>query len=143
MSKPDQVTDNKQVLQTFLELFMSGKWDDFDQVIAADCVLHEPGGVDIVGLEAMKALWREAYAALKNMDATTLVLVSEGDMLAGIWAFGATYDGDYRGQQIPGVPVKFNQAEAYHIVGGKIVEWWVVFDGQWMADQLGFELKPK
>ena len=143
MSKPDQAANNKQVLQTFLELFMSGKWDDFDQVIASDCVLHEPGGVDIVGLEAMKALWQEAYAALKNMDATTLALVSEGDMLAGLWAFGATYDGDYRGQQISGVPVKFNQAEAYRIVDGKIVEWWVVFDGQWMAEQLGFELKPK
>ena len=143
MNKPDQAASNKQVLQTFLELFMSGNWDDFDQVIASVCILHEPGGVDIVGLEAMKALWREAYAPLKDMSAVTLGEVSEGDMLMTLFALESTYEGDYRGRQIPGVRVKFNQAETMRIVDGKIVEWWVVFDGEWLAQQLGFELKPK
>lgn len=143
MSKPDQAASNKQVLQTFLELFMSGKWDDFDQVIASDCVLHEPGGEDIVGLEAMKALWQVAYAGLKDMNVATLALTSEGETLMGLYAMGATYEGDYRGQQISGVPVKFNQAETMRIVDGRIVEWWVVYDAQWMAEQLGFELQPK
>lgn len=143
MNKPDQAASNKQVLQTFLELFMSGNWDDFDRVIATNCILHEPGGVDIVGLEAMKALWQGAYAGLKNMGAATLALTSEGDTLMGLYAMEATYEGDYRGQEISGVPVKFNQAETMRIVDGRIVEWWVVFDGEWLAQQLGFELKPK
>jgi len=142
-AQADQVASNKQVVQTFLGLFMSGQWDDFDQVIATDCVLHEPGGVDIVGLDAMKALWQVAYAALKDMGATTIAEISEGEILTGLFAMEATYEGEYMGQQIAGVPVKFNQAETMRIVDGKIVEWWVGFDRLWMSEQLGFELKPK
>ena len=142
-AQAEQAASNKQVVQTFLGLFMSGKWDDFSQVIATDCVLHEPGGVDIVGLEAMKALWQVAYAALKNMNATTLAEISEGDIYMTLLTMEATYEGEYLGQQIAGVPVRFNQVETMRIVDGKIVEWWVGFDRLWMSEQLGFELRPK
>ena len=142
-AQADQAAINKEVLQAFLGMFMSGTWDDFDQVIAADCVLHEPGGTDIVGLDAMKALWQVAYAGLKNMNAETLTLTSEGENLMGLYAMEAIYEGEYIGQQISGVPVRFNQAETMRIVDGKIVEWWVVFDQLWMSQQLGFELQPK
>lgn len=142
-AQADQAASNKQVVQTFLGLFMSGQWDDFDQVIATDCVLHEPGGVDIVGLDAMKALWQVAYAPLKDVNATTLAETSEGEIFTGLYAMEATYEGEYMGQQIAGVPVKYNQVETMRIVDGKIVEWWVEFDRLWMSEQLGFELKLK
>ena len=138
-----QVASNKQVVQTFLGLFMSGQWDDFDQVIAADCVLHEPGGVDVVGLEAMKALWQVAYVPLKDMRPMIIAEISEGEFFTGLYAMEARYEGEYMGRQIAGVPIKFSQAETMHIVDGKIVEWWVGFDRLWMSEQLGFELQPK
>jgi predicted ester cyclase len=141
-AQAEQAASNKQVVQTFLELFISGNWDDFDQVIATDCVLHEPGGQDIVGLEAMKAAWQEAYAPLKDMSGMPIAEISEGEILMILIPMEATYEGDYMGQQIDGVPIKFNQAETYRIVDGKIVEWWVGFDRLWMAEQLGFELQP-
>ena len=137
----DQAASNKQVVQTFLGLFMSGNWDAFDTVIATDCVLHEPGGVDLAGLEAMKAFWQVAYVPLKEMRPTTIAEISEGEFYTGLYAMEATYEGEYMGQQIAGVPVKFNQAETMRIVDGKIVEWWVGFDRLWMSEQLGFELK--
>jgi predicted ester cyclase len=142
-AQADQAASNKEVVHTFLGFFMSGNWDAFGQVIAEDCVLHEPGGVDIVGLEAMKALWQVAYAPLTNIGATTVSEISEGEFLSGFYAMEATYEGEYMGQQIAGVPVQFNQAETMHIVDGKIVEWWVEFDRLRMSEQLGFELQPK
>jgi predicted ester cyclase len=142
-AQADQAASNKQVVQTFLGLFMSGEWDKFDQVIATGCVLHEPGGMDIVGLEAMKALWLEAYGALKNMKGTTLAETSEGDIYMTLLAMEASYEGEYMGKQIAGVPVNYNQMETMRIVDGKIVEWWVGFDRLWMSEQLGFELKTK
>ena len=142
-AQAEQVVSNKQVVQTFLGLFMSGQWDDFDQVIAADCVLHEPGGVDIVGLDAMKALWQVAYVPLKEMRATTIAEISEGEFVMGLFAMEAKYEGEYMGRQIAGVPIQFNQAETMRIVDDKIVEWWVGFDRLWMSEQLGFELQPK
>jgi len=142
-AQADQAASNKQVVQTFLGLFMSGNWDDFDQVIAADCVLHEPGGVDVVGLEAMKALWQVAYVPLKEMRPTIIAEISEGEFFTGLYAMEAKYEGEYMGQQIAGAPIQFSQAETMRIVDGKIVEWWVGFDRLWVSEQLGFELKFK
>jgi predicted ester cyclase len=139
----DQAASNKQVVQTFLGLFMSGNWDAFDTVIATECVLHEPGGVDVAGLEAMKALWQVAYVPLKEMRATTIAITSEGEFFTGLYTMEATYEGEYMGRQIASVPVQFNQAETMRIVDGKIVEWWGGFDRLWMSEQLGFELQPK
>jgi predicted ester cyclase len=139
----DQAAGNKQVVHKFLELFESGKWDDFDQVIATDCVMHYPGGVDVVGLDTLKAGWRVFYGALKDMKITLLAEISEGDILMDFYTLEATYTGDYMGQQVTGAPVKYNQVEMLRIADGKIAEWWVEMDRLWMAQQLGFELTPK
>jgi predicted ester cyclase len=142
-TQADQAAANKQVVHKFIELFQAGKWDDFDQVIATDCVMHYPGGVDVVGLEVLKAGWQVFYGALKGMKITPLAEISEGDILVDFYALEATYTGDYMGQQVSGAPVKYNQVEMVRIKDGKIVEWWVEMDRLWMAQQLGFELEPK
>lgn len=139
----EQAASNKEVMHTFIGLFQSGRWDDFDQVIASDCVLHYPGGVDVVGLGAMKAGWQAFYGALKDISATPHAEISEGDILIDFLTFEATYEGEYLGRPIPGVPIKYNQVEMARIANGKIVEWWVEMDRLWMAEQLGFELSPK
>jgi predicted ester cyclase len=142
-AQADQAATNKQVVHKFLELFQSGKWDEFDQVIANDCILHYPGGVDVVGLDAMKAGWQVFFGALSDLKATPLAEISEGDRLIDFLTFEANYTGDYMGQQVSGLPVKYNQVEMMRIKDGKIVEWWVEMDRLWMAQQLGFELTPK
>jgi len=142
-AQADQVASNKEVVHRFIEIFQSGNWDDLDQVIAEDCVLHYPGGVDVNGLEAMKAGWGAFFGALKDMSATPVAEISEGDLLVDFLTFEATYDGDYMGQQIDGVPIKYNQVEMMRIVDGKIVEWWVENDRLWMSQQLGFDLTPQ
>ena len=142
-AEADQAAGNKQVVHKFVELFESGKWDDFDQVIATDCVMHYPGGVDVAGLDTLKAGWHVFYGALKDMKITPLTEISEGDILMDFYTLEATYMGDYMGQQISGAPVKYNQVEMLRIADGKIVEWWVEMDRLWLSQLLGFELKPK
>jgi len=142
-AQADQAAANKQVMHKFIELFQSGEWDDFGQVVATDCVLHYPGGVDVIGLDAMKAGWQVFYGALTDLKATPLAEVSEGDTLMDFLTFEATYTGDYMGRQVAGMPIKYNQVEMVRIADGKIVEWWVEMDRLWMSQQLGFELQPK
>jgi predicted ester cyclase len=142
-ARADQVTSNKEVVHKFVELFESGNWDDFDQVIASDCVLHYPGGEEVVGLEAMKAGWAVFFGAMKDMRVTPVAEISEGDLLVDFYTFEATYEGDHMGQQIDGVPIKYNQVEMMRIADGKIVEWWVENDRLWMSQQLGLELVPQ
>lgn len=142
-AQANQAAANKQVMHKFVELFQAGKWDDFSQVVANDCVMHYPGGVDVVGLDALKAGWQVFYGALSDLRATPHAEISEGDILIEFYTFEATYTGDYKGRQVSGVPVKYNQVEMVRIVDGKIVEWWVEMDRLWMSEQLGFALKPK
>ena len=141
-AQADQVAANKAVMDKFIELFTTGAWDQFDQVIAADCVLHYPGGVDVVGLDAMVAGWQEFFPKLKDLKFTAQGQASEGDLLMEFLTFEATYEGEYMGQQISGVPIKYNQVEMQRFEDGKIVEWWVENDRLWMAEQLGAELVP-
>jgi predicted ester cyclase len=143
MNKPDQATSNKQVLQTFLELFMSGRWDEFDRVIHPDCVMHYSGDLDEVGLELIVEGWRDYYGKLSNLSAVTHAEVSEGEFLMVLFTIGGTYEGTFEGQMIGATPVKYRQAETMRIVDGRIAEWWVVYDELVLAQQLGFELKPK
>jgi hypothetical protein len=48
-AQADQAASNKEIIHKFIALFQSGRWDGFDEVIASDCVLHYPGGVDELG----------------------------------------------------------------------------------------------
>ena len=139
-AQADQAAANKEVMHKFLELFSSGAWDDLDQVIATDCVLHYPGGVDVVGLDAMVAGWQEFFPKLTDLKVMTEAEVSEGDRLMEFLTFEATYEGEYMSQQVSGVSIKYNQVEMQRIEDGKIVEWWVENDRLWMAEQLGMEL---
>ncbi|NOZ72357.1 MAG: ester cyclase [Chloroflexi bacterium] len=141
-AQPAPTLTNKAVMGKFLELFTTGAWDQFDQVIASDCVLHYPGGVDVVGLDAMVAGWQEFFPKLKDLQFTAQGQAGEGDLLMEFITFEATYEGDFMGQQITGTPIKYNQVEMQRFEDGKIVEWWVENDRLWMAEQLGMELVP-
>ena len=133
-------TDNKEVMHSFLDLFVSGQWDRFEEVIAADCVLHYPGGVDVNGLDAITEGWGPQFAILTDLQVTTLAEIAEGDRHMEFLVFEAVYEGEFMGKQISGVPIKFNQVEMVRIDDGRIVEWWVEQDQLWKAQQLGMEL---
>lgn len=142
-TQAEQVTSNKQVMHKFIELFESGNWDAFDQVIGSDCVLHYPGGVDVVGIDAMKAGWQVFFGSMQDMSVSPIAEISEGDILMEFYRFNANYTGEYLGQQVSGKPIQYNQVEMVRIENGKIIEWWVEMDRLWMAEQLGFSLEMK
>ena len=142
-TQAEQVTNNKQVMHKFIDLFESGNWDAFDQVIANDCVLHYPGDTDVIGLDAMKAGWQVFFGSMQDMSVIPIAEISEGDILMEFYTFTANYTGEYLDQQVSGIPIKYNQVEMVRIENEKIVEWWVEMDRLWMAEQLGFSLEPK
>ena len=142
-TRGNQAAEPKEVMHKFVDLFMAGQWDDFGQVIAADCVLHYPGGAEVVGLDAMKAGWKVFYGALADLKITLIAEVTEGDMLVEFMTMEARYTGDHMGREVVDTPVRYNQVEVVRIVGGKIVEWWVEMDRLWMSQQLGFQFEPE
>jgi predicted ester cyclase len=138
----DQAAANKAIVHKFVELFMEGKWEEtFPQVIAEDCVIHYPGGRDVVGLKAIIENWVVAFGTMKDMDWTSHVQISEGDILVEFLTWRYKYEGEYMGKQLSGKPVEMNQVEIIRIEDGKIKEWWIEQDQLHMARQLGMELQ--
>ena len=104
----DQAAHNKEVVHRFIELFMKGNWqEDLPKVIAEDCVIHYPGGEDVVGLQAIMQNWANTFGALKEMNVTPLAEMSEGDLLIDFLTFEAIYDGEFMGRQVSGKKTKF------------------------------------
>jgi predicted ester cyclase len=135
-----EAEQNKNTSHAFLELFMSGEWNRFNEVIAEDCVLHYPGGVDVVGLEAIKEGWDVTFSALTELNVESRGRISEGDILMELRVFVAVFVGDFRGEPVNGTSVRFTQVEMTRYEDGRIVEWWVEQDQLWQAQQLGMSL---
>jgi predicted ester cyclase len=143
-TEADQAAQNKGVYHHFIELFEQGNWDeDLPKVISEDCVLHYPGGEDVVGLPAMIEGWATFFGPFKDMNVTPLAEMSEGDLVIEFFTFEAIYDGEFMDRQVNGLPIKYNQVEMVRIADGKIVEWWVEEDRLAMMEQLGLEIAWK
>jgi ketosteroid isomerase-like protein len=142
-AKLDQVEQNRAVLDKFLQYFNSGQWDKFPEVMAQDIVLHHPGGEVLKGIPAITANWKVFFGPLTNAKGTKVGEAGEGDLLVTFWWITADYKGEFMGRQIDGLPIKFMQPEMIRIENGKIVEWWVENDRQWMAEQLGASVNWK
>ena len=140
-AQADQAAHNKEVIHRFIELFMQGNWqEDLPKVIAEDCIIHYPGGKDVVGLQAIMKNWAIFFGALKDLKVISLAEMSEGDLVIELLTFEAIYDGEFMGRQVNGVPIKYNQVEMAKIADGKIVEWWIEQDRLMMMEQLGMEI---
>jgi predicted ester cyclase len=140
MTTLDQAATNRQILQEFLELFMTDRWDEFDRIIHPECVMHYSGGVDEVGLELAKEAWRTFYGSISDLQCITDLIASEGDLLMVFYTIKGTFEGTFEGKAVGPAPIRYRQAETMRIEDGRVVEWWVVYDEVVLAQQVGFEL---
>jgi predicted ester cyclase len=110
--------------------------------VSPDFVLHLPGGVDIIGTEALKEYYVGTSEAFPDAVHTIDDVIAEGDKIA----FRATTRGIHRGEFM-GIPPTGNDVTITfdgfcQIRDGKIVEWWSEWDALGLMTQLGMELTP-
>jgi steroid delta-isomerase-like uncharacterized protein len=133
------VEANKAVLEKFNqamgEFWQSGNAEVFDAVMAADCVIHQPGlPPNLAGFKQVLPAFRSAFPDFKVLE---FDMVAEGDKIADRVTWTATHKGELMGIPATGKTITMREAHIRRFANGKIVEHWGEWDQMGLMQQLG------
>ncbi len=135
------VEDNKALARRELEELFShtGNLDTADEIYAPDFVSHAPDSEDIRGVEAAKHFAASYRQAFPDLVTTVEDLLAEGDKVVARWTMRGTHQGEIEELGPPtGKHIEATGISVYRIEGGKIAEYWAIYDALGMMRQLGF-----
>ena len=130
---------NREVIERLADAWNVGYSHFFSEVTASTFRGHETSAGGMNGLDAYMALLQRATECVSRSSRVELEkLVAEGESVAARFAFSGTNTGPLLTRpESTGNATKFEGMELYHIVDGKIIEWWDVHDRCAMFQQLG------
>lgn len=110
--------------------------------VSPDFVLHLPGGVDIIGTEALREYYVGTSEAFPDAVHTLDDVIAEGDKIAFRATTRGIHRGEFMGIRPTGNDVTITFVGFCQIRDGRIVEWWSEWDALGLMTQLGMELTP-
>ena len=130
---------NKAVLDQFNQVmgqfWQSGNADLFDQIMAADCAVHQPGfPPNLAGFKQVLPAFRSAFPDFKVLEFEAW---EEGDKVADRVVWTATHKGELMGIPATGKTITVREVHIRRVASGKIVEHWGEWDQMGMMQQLG------
>lgn len=129
--------ENKVLVRRWIEELDKGNMTIIDHLISTDCVVHYPGGIDVLGPEGFKESstpFRTAFPDLKHVIED---MIAEGDKVVSRYKIPGTHKGEFMGIAPTGRKVTFTATVIYRIANGKFVETWGEFDALGLLQQLG------
>lgn len=115
----------------------AGDLDEFDRLLHADVTVHAPAGLSTTSLEAEKAVWREALAAMPGLRHEVQEVLVERDLEMARVVVTGTMRGDFGGVEGSGRPFRIDQAVITHLRDGKVAEAWEIADVGALREQVG------
>jgi steroid delta-isomerase-like uncharacterized protein len=130
---------NKKILEQFNQImgqfWQSGDANLFDEVIAEDCAIHQPGfPPNREGLKQVLPAFRTAFPDFKVLE---FEMLAEGDKIADRITWTATHQGELMGIPATGKTITVREMHVRRFAEGKIVEHWGQWDQLGMMQQLG------
>ncbi len=126
--------DHASAIDTYVEVWNSGKVEMLDAVVAENVDRQSPAGSQ-ENLEQVKAFITETRSAYTDLKVTNNGIVSAGDEAVLKWTFAGTYKENGKAIDIDGVSVVL-------FAGGKMAQEILFFDNAEVLRQLGFTLTP-
>ena len=115
-----------------------------DAIIAPDFVAHfvpmTPGTPEVQGPEGLKGMIGTLRAGFAQATFTTEVgPLAEDQLVAGRWRFHGVYQGGIPGSSADAVgkSVAFAGIDIFRVTNGKIVEYWLCAETQYLLQQIG------
>lgn len=132
-------SENKDLVENvWTQAYNEGNMDIVDKAISEDIIVHDVGLRDpIEGRETLKEYIQMLRSAFPDLQATTVSMVAEDDIVAGHFQFEGTHEGDFLGieatdQRVTGMGMEFDRVE-----DGHILEAWSVWDTLGFLEQVG------
>jgi len=122
-----------------------GKWNTgiADDLFSPGYLLHVTGSPQPVSRDVTKQLVSMFHAAFSDMTHTVEEMIAEGDTVAARWTVRGTHDGDFQGLAPTGKSVQQTGLTVHHLMNGRIVESWLVFDSASFLGQLAATPSPE
>ncbi|MEV5836750.1 ester cyclase [Nocardia sp. NPDC052112] len=130
---------NKGTAKRIFDAWNMRDLDVFDEVIAADCINHDPQNpfADVHGSDGFKKLAQMYLAAFSDQRFLVNEQIAEGDFVTTRWTATGTNDGEMLGMSPTGKSAVVQGITISRFRDGKIVESWGCWDTLGMMQQLG------
>jgi predicted ester cyclase len=119
------------------EGFVGGKLEVVDDVVAVNCIDHDPLPGQAQGREGQKQACQMVVNGLSNRRTPQDDYLVVGDTVIENWIFQGTHTGEFMGIPATGKDVEVRGMEMWRCANGKIVERWGVIDSGAVLAQLG------
>jgi predicted ester cyclase len=119
------------------EVFMQGKVEVIDELVADDFVEHQPFPGLEPTKEGLKKFVQLFHAAFSDIKVETLSVGTDGDELWVHSVFTGTHTGDFAGIPPTGKSVTLAMMDRVVVRDDKAIEHWGVSDDLGMMTQLG------
>jgi len=128
---------NQAALGKFAEAVNSGNFDIFDQVVAPDCVDHDPAAGQVVGPAGYRMFFSGMRAAFPDMAVALETMVANDDTIAFAYTLTGTHKGPLMGIPPSGKKVRIRGLQISKFKDGKMVERWGSSDELTLLKQIG------
>lgn len=135
---------NEDTVRMAFEAVSAGDLDALDRLIGEDYVRHSQATpeLEVTNLDQFKEFLRADRAAFPDQQIELVHLFGQRDLVT-FWAVYRATNTGQMGQIAPtGRSVELDVAGVHRVVGGKIVETWVIWDNLTMLTQLGLFPPP-
>jgi ketosteroid isomerase-like protein len=124
------------VVSRWLAAGDAGNFDAFDQLLHPDVVVHAPRGLSTTSVDAEKAVWNEALAAMPGLRHAVQEVVVDGDIEMARVVVTGTMKAGFAGVEGSGGTFRIDQAVIVHLRDGKVAEAWEIADVGALQEQV-------
>lgn len=128
---------NVAALGKFAKAVNTGKFELFDETVAAGEVDHDPAPGQVNGPEGYKSFFKELRAAFPDMKVDLETMVADDDSIAFAYTLTGTQKGALMRIPPTGRKVKIRGMQISKFKDGKMVERWGSSDELGMLRQIG------
>lgn len=136
--------DVKAIVQREFEIFNAGNFGIADEIIADDYVGHDPALPEpIRGPEGIKEAAAGYRAAFPDLEVSIEQQLADGEWVVTRWTATGTHEGELFGIAPTGKRSTVSGISVEHVVGGKVVEDFTIWDTLGMMQQIGAVPAPE
>jgi steroid delta-isomerase-like uncharacterized protein len=127
----------KAALGKFAEAVNTGKFDLFDEVVAPNCVDHDPADGQAPGPAGYRMFFSGMRTAFPDMNVTPELIVQDEDTIAFAYTLNGTQTGPLGKIPPTGKKVRIRGMQISKFKDGKMVERWGSSDERTLLKQIG------
>lgn len=128
---------NSAALGKFAEAVNTGNFALIDEVVASDCVDHDPAPGQVAGPAGYRMFFTQMRTAFPDLSVSPDTVVADDESIAFAYTLAGTHNGPLMGIPPTGKKVKIRGLQISKFRDGKMVERWGSSDELGLLSQLG------